>query len=204
MSSLLYKQDACIASAATINIERNGSHFSSLRSSCCTSVASSEDDLYRHRELQQDKDDTDSLQTDQSDDSNSIQMEEQTVNLEHLMLIDRENISQSSTVWLCTKLGYVAILNFQDKTGQCQDKFRVCTSPLLSIAAVPGSNAGECLAKDDLHCQHLDSSKLAQKLIQSSHEVYNQDTNQSLQSQGLDVASRFQQPCMWLGSESGW
>ena len=207
---LLCKKDTCIASATAINIERSGSRYSSLRSSCCTSVASSEDDLYGQGELLQDKDkdkdkdDSDSFQMYQSDDSNSIQMEEQAANLDQLMLTDRENINLSSTVWFCTKQGYVAILNFQDKTGQCQNKFRVCTSPLLSIAAVPGYIVGEYSNKDDLHCQQLDTAKLTQKLIQSSGEIHNQDNQSLLLSPSLDKASRLQQPCMWLGSESGW
>ncbi|EDV24902.1 uncharacterized protein TRIADDRAFT_56301 [Trichoplax adhaerens] len=204
--SFLEPQDVCIAATRTINVDNNWPNYSSLRSSNCTSTASSEDDLFAQQEIQQDRSiDNENQQYSQSDDSCSLKLEDQSVNFEQFLFTTKESDNQSTTVWLCTKQGYIVVVDFGDKKGKCQDRFRVCTSSLLSIAAIPKYNADELLSKEgDKHYQSVENHNIEKKLAQVSSKMDRHDAKQSILLSSNDIKARLQQPCMWIGSESGW
>lgn len=112
-----------------------------------------------------------------------------------------EILNKSSIVWLCTRQGYVAVLDLIDKHGECIDSFRVCASPLLCIAAVPGFiSRANYAAKSHInqYDEHDDEfTTAAEQQDAAAMERYNT-------LMGKKATYDVHQPCMWIGSESGW
>ena len=108
-----------------------------------------------------------------------------------------DSLNKSSIIWLCTRQGYVAVLDLIDKHGECIDSFRVCASPLLCIAAVPGFTPHASHPTKSYEDEQDEVTTAAEQQDAAAMERYNT-------LMGKKATYDVNQPCMWIGSESGW